>query len=219
MKKLLILIASSMLMIMLMCPVVARADTSSLTTDLPDFAKAVSENTSVDLSKYPYYVVHYYKKPDGIVYDCLFISSSDYVKYYSGCGVGKNLWKDGNTVYGDITSGNTYGVRYRTYTNQYVFDAFGSLTFFELFDAEVSEGGILYSNFNIINSSDGSVFFQATPLLSYPTSIGETITAQTVTAALIKEWIGVAPLVIGLSLLAISLWKGLRFLLIRLRQA
>lgn len=85
-------------------------------------------------------------------------------------------------------------------------------------DSTLNIGTIYFSSEDLYTGS-GLLVFRRTPYLTTSTPTVAGVTAETMAKTVMEEVVGLLPLVIGLVVLALALWKGLAFLLMRLRTA
>ena len=92
-------------------------------------------------------------------------------------------------------------------------DGFGSYTSY-------SNGldRLLYSSIDLKNPDTGEVFFTQTPYVTGQLTVGG-LQAPEIATALTSQIVGLVPLVLGLLVLAIGLWKGLKHLRQTLNRA
>lgn len=92
-------------------------------------------------------------------------------------------------------------------------DGFGSYTSY-------SNGldRLLYSSIDLKNPDTGEVFFTQTPYVTGHPTVGG-LQAPEIATALTSQMVGLVPLVLGLLVLAIGLWKGLKHLRQTLNRA
>lgn len=168
------------------CVEVVKADV--LTEEMPDFVGYLEDN-GYDCSNMKYYVVRSYDTSQRIDYICTeskpdFIYSNGYESLYFA-----NVF---------------YWVMYYPATDTF---ELGSYNGRSNFTYEFTTGlKLLYSNYDVY-SPDGSLFFLQTPCPTL-TLVGGLAVPEITTLAM-KELIGVIPLVLGLVVLATSLYKGL----------
>lgn len=183
------------------CIDVARADDTSLVTNLP----AVPTT-----SEQPNYVVYRGTWDDGTVklvavsYDCNYDGSVQCVWTRSESGHPDN----GKSYFSAVSNGKYYSL-----------DSSGSSWVFEKAlnnqYAKLPIVEFLFSNLDIYNQDKTTIFFQQTPC--QPMVGG--MAAHQIVQALTAEWTGLIPLAVGLVILVIALWKGLESLYRLLKTA
>lgn len=88
----------------------------------------------------------------------------------------------------------------------------GNLDDFEDFGSSgLSNATLIYSSYDVKYKDSDSVFFQRTPLETGHPTVGG-LQAPEIATALTSQMVGLVPLVLGLLVLAIGLWKGLKYL-------
>lgn len=88
----------------------------------------------------------------------------------------------------------------------------GDMSVFDkVFSQGLSNSTLIYSSYDIKHKGSDSVFFQRAPLETGHPTVGG-LQAPEIATALTSQIVGLVPLVLGLLVLAIGLWKGLKHL-------
>lgn len=181
------------------CIDVARADDTSLVTNLPEVATTsdlpnyvVFRGTASDGTEHTYAVV-YNRNYDGSVQSVWTRNQSGHID-------------NGKTFFCSVSGGKCYHLADSSWIYECDLDqTYPKATFDEA----------LFSNLDIYNQDKTTIFFQRTPC--QPMVGG--MAAHQIVEALTAEWTGLIPLAVGLVVLVVALLKGLQSLYRLLKTA